>query len=71
VHVGQNRIYEIKGIHVEALLKDNHLISIATFSYNNDDHSLISIKEINEDAISLKELFTSLKVEIEVKIKEC
>lgn len=69
-HVGQTRIYEIKGIHVDALLKNNRLISIATFSYNNNDHSFISINNLEEDAIKLKEIFTNLKFETEVKINE-
>jgi|TARA_Y100000589_G_scaffold33529_1_gene28035 hypothetical protein len=71
VHVGKNRIYEIKAIHVDVLLKNNNLISIATFSYDNDDHTLISIKDIKKDAVRLKEIFMNLKVETELKIKEC
>lgn len=71
VHVGQNRIFEIKGIHVEALLKENLFIPIATFSYNNYDHTLISIKDIKEDAVRLKEIFMNFNLEIEVNIKEC
>lgn len=69
-HVGKNRVFEIKGIHIDALLKDNKLISIAAFSYNVDDHTLISINELSKDAIKLKEIFTELNFETEINLTE-
>lgn len=69
-HIGKNRIFEVKGIHIDALLKNNKLISIAAFSYNRDDHTLISINELSKDAIKLKEIFTELNFETEINLTE-